>query len=318
MHPETGETYTFLGPRGDMTTVDLSSPDAHAYIKERMAAAVTEVGLDGWMADFAEWLPIDAELASGEDARAFHNTYPEAWQRLTREVMDELRPDGDWLMFARSGWTGTQSVAMIHWAGDQEADWEHTDGLPTVVPAMLTLSMSGQPFVTHDIAGFSGGPSTEELYLRWTELGAFSPYMRTHDGNERDRNWRWDADPSTTAHFARMARIHEVLAPELEALAAEAATTGAPLVRHLLFEFPDDPETWSLSDQYLLGPDLLVAPILEEGATAREVYVPEGTWYDVWTGEAVDGPAWVTADGPIGQPPVFSRGADRADLRAVE
>lgn len=318
LHPETGEVYTFLGPRGDMTTADLSNPATRAYIQDRMAVAVDEIGLDGWMADFAEWLPIDADLHSGEDAAAAHNTYPEAWQRLTREVMDDLRPDGDWLMFARSGWTGVHDVAMVHWVGDQEADWEHTDGLPTVVPAMLTLSMSGQPFVTHDVAGFSGGPSTEELYLRWTELGAFSPFFRTHDGNERDRNWRWDADPDTTAHFARMARIHAALAPELQALSDDAAETGAPIVRHLLFEFPDDPETWALSDQFLLGPDLLVAPILEPGATAREVYVPAGDWFDVWTGASVTGPAWITADGPIGQPPVFSRGADRADLRAIE
>lgn len=318
LHPETGEVYTFLGPRGNMTTADLRSEAGRAYIKAHLSAAVSEVGLDGWMADFAEWLPTDAVLADGSDARAAHNTYPEEWQRLTREVMDELRPDGDWLMFARSGWTGVHEVAMIHWMGDQEADFLPTDGLPTVVPAMLNMGLSGQPFVTHDIAGFSGGPSTEELYKRWTELGAFTPYMRTHDGNERDENWRWDSDEDTLAFFGRFARIHQALQPELEALAAEAATTGMPIVRHLMLEYPGDAETWDISDQYLLGPDLLVAPITEEGSTRRDVYLPEGDWFNVWTGQESEGPGWVAVSSPIGQPPVFSRGSDRTDLRFIE
>ena len=316
LHPETGEVYTFFGPRGQMTTADLSNPDTQEYIKAHLRVAVDEVGLDGWMADFAEWLPIDADIHEG-DARAFHNRYPEAWQRLTREVMDELRPDGDWLMFARSGWTGVHSVAMVHWAGDQEADWLHGDGLPTVVPALLNMGLSGQPFVTHDIAGFSGGPSTPELYWRWTELGAFTPYMRTHDGNERDENHRWDADEETTAHFRRMAGVHALLQPELEALAAEAEETGLPMVRHLMLEYPEDGVTWGISDQFLLGPELLVAPVVEEGATSREVYFPEGDWFNVWDGNKVTGPGWRTVDGPVGAPPVYARGADRSDLREV-
>ncbi len=315
LRPDSDEVYAFVGPRGDMTTVDLSHPGARAYITERLRAAVDEVGLDGWMADFAEWLPIDARLHDGSDAAAAHNRYPEAWQRITRELMDELRPDGDYLMFARSGWQGVQGVAMIHWAGDQEADFHAEDGLPTVVPALLSMGLSGQPFVTHDIAGFSGGPSTRELYLRWTELGAFTPYMRTHDGNERDANWRWDEDADTTAHFARLARVHEALRPLLAELTAEAAATGAPLVRHLMLEHPDDPETWPLSDQYLLGPDLLVAPVLTEGAGTRELYLPDGAWFHVWTGEAFAGPGWVTVDAPIGAPPVFHRGDDWPALR---
>lgn len=313
--PVTGETYRFFGPRGQMTQADLTNPATQDYIKTRLRDAVDAIGLDGWMADFAEWLPLDADLHAG-DPEAEHNRAPERWQRLTREVMDELRPDGDWVMFARSGWTGVQSVAQIHWVGDQEADFHDTDGLPTVVPAMLSLGLSGQPFVTHDIAGFSGGPSTPELYARWTELGAFTPVFRTHDGNDRANNHRWDADPDTTAHFARFAMIHETLRPELEALADEAATTGMPMVRHLMLAWPDDADARRVHDQYLLGPDLLVAPVLAEGATTRRVYLPAGRWFDVWNGEVLNGPAWVERDAPIGAPPVFSRERDRPDLRA--
>jgi alpha-glucosidase len=183
---------------------------------------------------------------------------------------------------------------------------------------MLNLGLSGQPFATHDIAGFSGGPSTKELYQRWTELGAFSPFMRTHDGNDRENNHRWDSDEDTTAHFSRMARVHEALSAERIALAAEAAKTGLPLVRHLLIEFPDDAQTWEIHDQYLLGSELLVAPVLTEGSTSRSLYLPEGEWFHVWTGQAYSGPDWVEVPAPIGEPPVFSRGADRSDLRAIQ
>jgi alpha-glucosidase len=232
--------------------------------------------------------------------------------------MDEVRPDGDWITFARSGWTGVQEVAQIHWVGDQEATWSETDGLSTVVPALINLGLAGQPFVTHDIAGFSGGPSTEELYRRWTELGAFTPIMRTHEGNRRLENWNWDADEDTTSHFRRFARVHEVLAPELLALAEAARDSSLPMVRHMMLVFPDDPETYDLSDQYMLGDELLVAPVLAEGAGSRTVYLPAGTWYHVWTGEEHEGGRSIEVEAPIGSPPVFSLGRDREDLRAVE
>ena len=183
---------------------------------------------------------------------------------------------------------------------------------------MITLGLSGQPFATHDIAGFSGGPSTKELYLRWTELGAFSPFMRTHDGNEREENHRWDVEEYTTEHFSRMSRIHTALAPERQQWAAEGESTGVPMVRHLLLEFPDDRETWQIHDQYLLGPNLLVAPVLEQGSVERTLYLPEGDWVHVWSGETSTGPQWITASAPFGEPPVFSRGEDRPDLRAIE
>ena len=218
------------------------------------------------------------------------------------------RPNTPFVYLDDFGWRDTDYL---------EADFEETDGLPTVVPAMLSLGMSGQPYVTHDIAGFSGGPSTKELYLRWTELGALSPFMRTHDGNERDENWRWDADAETTAHFAAMSRLHAALAPELIALGQAAQSTSAPIVRHLMLAFPEDEETHAIQDQYLLGTELLVAPVLHEGVTARDAYLPDGTWVHVWTGDSYTGPTWVTVDSPIGEPPLFSKDVDRPDLRAA-
>ncbi len=312
-----GEPYLFASLNGDSSMPDTADPEARAYVKGYLRDMVETLGMDGWMSDFGEWLPTDARLDGAEDGFLYHNVYATEWHRLSREVMDEARPDGDWVVFSRSGWTGEQSVAQIVWIGDQEADFSETDGLPTVVPAMVNLGLSGVPFVTHDVGGFSGGPRTKEVFLRWTELGAFTPVMRTHEGLMREANWDWDEDDETIAHFARFARIHEALIPEIEALAEQAAETGAPLVRHLALEHPDDPESRAVSDQYLLGPDLLVAPVVEEGATSREVYLPPGTWFHVWTGEAHEGGRRITVDAPIGSPPVFSRGADREDLRGI-
>ncbi len=313
-----GKAIVHGSPAFDASHPDLSRPEARAYVKGFLRKMVTELGMDGWMADFGEWVPLNVVPADGSHPRAFHNRYPEAWHRLSREVMDEVRPDGDYAVFSRSGWTGDQSVAQIVWVGDQEATFSPTDGLPTVVPAMLDLGLAAVPFVTHDIAGFSGGPSTKELFMRWTELGAFTPIFRTHEGNERDSNWAWDADPETTAHFRRFARIHQLLVPELQALAQLASESSLPLVRHLMLEFPSDPGSRMVSDQFMLGSSLLVAPVVSSGATSRSVVLPPGTWYHVWTGATHEGPATVTIDAPIGSPPVFSLGEDRPDLRGVQ
>ncbi len=313
-----GATYTFPAAlSGSGTVADLTNPATRTYIQGFLRTMVRDYGIDGWMADFGEWLPTDAILHEG-DARLAHNLYPAMWHATSRAVFDELRPDGDWVVFSRSGWLRDHAVAQVVWLGDQEATFSATDGLPTVVPAMLNLGLSGVPFVTHDIAGYSGGPSDAELFARWTELGAFTPIFRTHEGLMSSVNWSWDHDAPTTAHFRRFARIHEVLAPHLRELAAEAATSSVPIVRHLAFVFPDDVGSRAVSDELLLGDDLLVAPVVTAGATSRSVYFPPGAWFDVWTGARVDGPQTMTVDAPIGSPPVYSRDVDRTDLRAID
>jgi alpha-glucosidase (family GH31 glycosyl hydrolase) len=171
--------------------------------------------------------------------------------------------------------------------------------------------------VTHDIAGFSGGPSTKELYQRWVELGAFTPIFRTHEGLRRAENWSWDRDAETTAHFARFARVHRALAPTLLALGEQHRQTGMPIVRSMALAFPDDPRMLTVLDAYMLGDELLVAPVVEMGATSRRVVLPAGRWHDVWDPARIfEGPREVTVDAPIGRPPVFSR-TPRTDLMSV-
>lgn len=297
---------------------DFSNPATVGFISDLLEEIVNSYDVDGWMADFGEWVPVDAVPGDGGDPIERRNTFPIDWQRASRNAMQAARPDGDWVIFARSGFTGVQSVAQIHWVGDQETNWSELDGLPTVVPAMLNLGLAGQPFVTHDIAGFARGtgPSSKELFQRWTELGAFTPVMRTHDGADKVNNWRWNKDAETTAHFRKFTFVHCALMNDFMMLAAEAEETGAPILRHLMLVFPNDRETWDISDQFMIGDALLVAPVTEQGATSRSVYFPEGTWYSVWTGEPVQGGQRSVVDAPIGSPSVYSRDADREDLRS--
>jgi alpha-glucosidase len=160
--------------------------------------------------------------------------------------------------------------------------------------------------------------SSKELFQRWTELGAFTPVMRTHDGADKVNNWRWNKDEGTTTHFRKFVYVHCALMNDFMMLGAEAETSGAPILRHLMLVFPDDHETWDISDQFMIGDSLLVAPVTEQGATSRSVYFPAGIWYDAWTGDPVEGGQRTTVDAPIGSPPVYSRGEDRDDLRNWE
>ena len=325
LNDQMGDTYIDFAvpnlPQNDAHP-DFSNPATLEFISDSLKEIVRTYEVDGWMADFGEWVPVSSAPEDGSDPVARRNTFPIDWQRATREAMEDVR-GSDWVMFARSGFTHVQGVAQIHWVGDQETNWGELDGLPTVIPAMLNLGFAGQPFVTHDIAGFAsprGGnePSTKELFQRWTELGAFTPIMRTHDGADKANNWRWNKDESTIRHFRKFTYVHCALMNDFMTLGAEAETTGAPILRHLMLVFPEDRVTWDISDQFMIGDALLVAPVIEEGATSRSVYFPAGTWFNVWTGVPVEGGQRITVDAPIGSPPVYARGEDREDLRDWE
>ncbi|MFT4977307.1 MAG: alpha-glucosidase [Myxococcota bacterium] len=302
--PETGEPYLFItGTLHEASSLDLTDGDAWDWAQEKMTAAA-DLGFDGWMVDFAEWLPPEAIIASG-DALDDHNSWPVRWQALNAEVL----AGRDATFFARSGWLGTPATAPIIWAGDQRTDFQTDDGLPTVLAMGLGMSVSGVPFFAHDIAGYSslGNPASDkELWLRWCSLGAFSPIMRTHHGAYIEDNWQFDSDGETLAHFARYATVHTALFPYLRGLAAQAEVRGTPLLLHpaMLYEDAD----WAAIDAWMLGPSLLVAPVIEQGATSREVALPgDVEWHDWWTGEAVSAGVF---EAQVGEIPVFApRGA---------
>ncbi len=310
LHKPDGSDYVFNVISKPGSVVDLTNPAARDWVKGYLATGEA-LGLDGWMADFGEWVPFDAVGFDGRTGAELSSDYPRLWQTLHREFWDEARPDGDHLYFVRSGYTGSQATSQAVWAGDQNTDWSRADGLPTVISIGTSLGISGVPFYGHDIAGFSfipviSTPSTKELYFRWTEVGAFSPIMRTHEGINRAQNWNYDKDAETMAHFRFYADVHMRLVPYLQALELDATTRGWPLMRHLVLGFPDDAEVWGRHDDFLLGDALLVAPVVDE-SERRDVYLPAGRFYDFWDGTAHDGPAHLDVVAPLTAIPVFAR-----------
>ena len=307
-----GKAYTFPITVFEGSILDVTNPKAVDWFKGYAKTAV-DMGMAGWMCDFGEWLPFDAKIHQGS-AAAFHNLYPTAWHKASREVLSIHRPGGDFVLLTRSGFTGEHKVAQIVWAGDQEADWSKGDGISTVVKAGLTLGMSGIPFFTHEIAGFSGGPSTKELFMRWTELAAFTPFMRTHDGLKKLENHRFDSDSETLSHFADMVNAHVAMAPLFKELANEAVQTGLPIIRHTALVDPDWLPAQTAHGQWMLGDDVVFAPIVEEGQTMATVHLPAGSWVHVVGGVTEEGRKSTIVSAEIGEPAVYFRSGTHEDV----
>ena len=295
-----GQTHKFTGVKFNPSTMlDLSNPAAVTWAKGVMGEAIT-IGSDGWMADFAEWLPTNIQLASGEDPMRAHNRYPVDWARFNQELFAANRPPNrpPPIYFMRSAWLHSQPLTQVVWAGDQQTDWTEGDGFPSVIPIGLGLGLAGFPYFGHDIGGYMDQgttPTSEELFYRWTTLGALSPVMRTHHGRAVMDNWQWERDAATTAHFRRWTRLHMQLVPYLMAAVDQFERDGSPLFRMIALDYPDEDWAWTTIDQYLLGDRILVAPIVTQGATAREVKLPAGTWLPLLGGAAVSGTQMVSA-----------------------
>ncbi|MEB3198615.1 MAG: TIM-barrel domain-containing protein [Candidatus Sericytochromatia bacterium] len=298
-----------LGPYGWLGHLDPTHAGARQWAFDRLTDFARQ-GFDGAMVDFGEWVPPDARFADGSTGWAQHNRYPDLWAALHRSFWERARPDGDFLFYTRAGWTAAARQATYMWAGDQNTDWGEDDGFPTALRAILSAGLSGIPLMTHDVAGFATLGErgvTKELYSRWVAFGAFSTFMRSHSGQKPSRNWHIFSDAETTALHRRYARAHMDLLPYRQAVVRQAVETGLPAMRHLMLAFPEDRTARGIDDAYMLGPDLLVAPIFTEGARERQVWLPEGSWYDWWSGRRVSGGQWLRVPAPLDALPVFAR-----------
>lgn len=294
--------------------VDFTSEAACRWYGERIIRDnVLALGASGWMADFGEYLPIDVRLANGADAKLMHNAWPPLWAKVNADAVAAFAEPGEVLFFMRAGYTGIQRHCPLLWAGDQSVDFSRHDGLVTVICGALSAGLMGNAFHHSDIGGYTslfGLRRTRglELLERWSEMAAFTPVMRTHEGNRPEENLQIDQDPDVLAHFARMTRIYRHLVPYLRGLVQEGSRRGVPVQRPLFLHFEDDPATYTIQDQYLYGPDLLVAPVHASGVKEWSVYLPAGAaWVHVWTGITHEGGARVTVPAPLGEPPVFYR-----------
>lgn len=296
----------------DCGVVDFTNPDAARWFADEVIGAnMLDFGLSGWMADFGEYLPHDARLKSGLPGMLAHNAWPTLWAEVNAEAVAGRGQTGEAVFFMRAGFTGVQAYCPLLWAGDQSVDFSRHDGIGTVICGALSSGLLGNAYHHSDIGGYTslfGVQRTAELIQRWTEMAALTPVMRTHEGNRPDENLQVDQDEAVLAHFARMTRIHRALLPYLKTLAEEAHCMGLPLQRPLFLHFEDDPRAYETQSVYLLGPDLLVAPVIEPGRKDWTVYLPAGAdWTHLWSGASHSGGSTVKVEAPIGAPPAFWR-----------
>ena len=298
--------------------IDLTNKDAYDWYKSIIQKNMIDIGMGGWMADFGEYLPVDSVLSSGEDPFVMHNLWPEIWAKLNKEAIEERGKEGEVFFFTRAGYTKTAAFSPMMWTGDQHVDWSVDDGLPSVITATLSMSLSGFGLSHSDVGGYTTVMKMtreEELLLRWMEIDAFTPLMRYHEGNQPSRNVQFDSSEALLKQAARMSKIYAGIGWYIESLAKEYNETGHPSVRPLFYHY-DEPETLRMKDEYLLGRDILVAPILKKGSLSRRVYLPKDEWVHVFTGKEYKG-GYHNVDAPIGVPPVFVRKASDVKDRII-
>ena len=295
----------------DCGVIDFTRAETRNWFAERiLGQEMLDIGIDGWMADFGEYLPTDVRLAGGMDAMAAHNLWPVLWAQVNDQALASRNRQGDAVFFMRAGFSGVSRHCPLLWAGDQSVDFTRHDGIGTVITAALSAGLVGNAYSHSDCGGYTslhGNVRSVELMQRWCELAAFAPVMRSHEGNRPDDNLQYDSSPELLACFARWSRVHAHLAPYVRHLCNEAVATGLPAQRPLFLHYPDDRSLYAIHDQFLYGADLLVAPVIEQGALERVLTIPgDQPWRHLWTG--IDhAPGTHTICAQIGQPPVFYR-----------
>jgi alpha-glucosidase len=305
----------FKGPvwPGDCYFPDFTDPRVRAWWGN-LYQALTGVGVDGVWNDMNEPLvfgPLgttfpdvvrhDMEGRGGDHIEA-HNVYGMQMARATVEGLKRLRPDERPVCITRSGWAGVQRYAMS-WTGDNESNW---GSLWLTMPMLMNLGLCGLAHTGPDVGGFSGF-ATGELFTRWLQMGVFLPFLRAHTCTHSpdQEPWSW-GEPYLTIN-RRFIELRYRLLPYLYTAFWQCVQTGIPIVRPLLLAFQDETATHTLDDQFLCGDAFLVAPVIEEGAARRFVYLPAGTWYDFWTDELLSGPARVEVEAPLERLPLFIR-----------
>ena len=258
--------------------LDLSNEKTVKWYGKKLKALL-EQGASVIKADFGEAAPYKGVYASGKTGFYEHNLYPLRYNKLVSSVTESAT--GDHIIWARSAWAGSQRYPL-HWGGDAEVS---DAGMSGSLRGGLSLGLSGFSFWSHDIGGFSGSPK-EELFLRWAFFGLFSSHSRVHGFPPREP---WEFSEAFQKTFREIVECRYRLMPYIYTQAAIAARDGMPMLKALLLEWPGDPVSWMIEDQYLLGESLMVAPLMEAGQTSRSIYLPGGKWVDYFSGKIYEG-----------------------------
>ncbi len=296
-----GICYTPDWEGGRVGCIDVTNPRA-VEVYQRWLGTLFDLGARAIKVDFGEQAPVDGVYHDGTPGHRMHNRYPLLYNRAVAEATHEKT--GEWIIWARSAFAGSQRYPL-HWGGDSSARW---DNLFANVAGGLSLGLCGFPFWSMDIGGFMGEPD-DDLLIRWLQAGLFLSHSRIHGFGNRELYDRG----ATTDRARDLLHLRYRLLPYLLGHAHHAAAAGVPLARPLVVDHPDDPTTWHLTNQWLLGDDLLVAPVADPDGN-RRVYLPDGDWVHWFTGEHHHGPTWLDTHSPIDHFPLYQRAASLVPL----
>ncbi len=257
--------------------LDLSNPATVEWYQGKLANLL-KMGVGAIKADFGEAAPANGIYASGRTGFYEHNLYPLRYNKAVADITRKVT--GENIIWARSAWAGSQRYPL-HWGGDAES----TDqGMAAGLRAGLSFGLSGFSFWSHDVGGFTAR-ADDGLYLRWLAFGVLTSHTRCHGVAPKEP---WEYGEKVMAEFRRIDELKYKLMPYIYAQAKDCSERGLPMLRALFIEYPDDPGSWLVDNEYLFGSDLLVAPLLEN-ETGRNVYLPPGKWIDYQAGKVYGG-----------------------------
>jgi len=302
------------------TFYDAMNPEARAFLWDRISEGYYKLGVKNFWLDTCEpeLSPVQQDntryhLGNGDEVACL---YPLLHQKA---FYDGLISEGETepLTMSRSAWAGSQRFGSVIWSADIPSTF---DSLRRQITGGMNIGLSGIPWWNTDIGGFYGGevadPRFHELLIRWFQYGVFCPVCRLHGvrrmADKKEGEWApnevWSFGDEVYNILSEQLKLRERLRPYIMDQMRSAEDTGHPVIRPLFFDFPDDPKAWDIEDQYMFGPDILVAPILEAETRTRRVYLPGGTtWRDAWTDETHEGGQELDADAPLERIPVYFR-----------
>jgi|APAga8741244001_1050109.scaffolds.fasta_scaffold02883_2 alpha-glucosidase len=325
----------YIGPvwPGDAAFPDFSKQEVRDWWANNLGEILNE-GVDGIWNDMNEpavfrdddkqhhTLPLDAYFGTEDNKilhSEYHNLYGNDETEATYQAFKNHKPGTRPFVLTRDMYAGTQRYAAL-WTGDNASNWEH---LQMSLPINMNVGMSGVSFVGNDIGGFANRPSPE-LFARWIEVGAFLPFSRIHYDSDAKADVKqgqepWAFGPEVEQISKKYIDMRYQLLPYLYNEFKEAADSGKPVQQPLVYQFQNDKNTHDISDQYMFGDSMMLAPVVKQGQTSREVYLPEGVnWTDYWTGKEYNGGQTITMEAPLGQLPIFVKKDSIIPTRAVQ